>query len=90
MTHPELLEYGYGIHPGTETFLSMTPEMIHADHNIHKFDYHTRQCYLNDDRSLHYFKNYTFLNCFAECASNYTYEVRLTFRVRDKLLDFWL
>ena len=75
MTMPELLEYGFALSPGSENFISVTPEMIAADHSIHKFDYHLRQCYLNEDKELHFFKNYTFLNCFQECASNYTNEV---------------
>ena len=77
MTMPELLEYGFGVHPGTETFVSVKPEMIHADKDIQSFDYHKRQCYLNNDRELFFFKNYTFLNCFQECAANYTKEVGL-------------
>ena len=75
MTMPELLEFGFGIHPGMETFVSVMPEMTHALETIHKFSYHTRQCYLNDDRDLFFFKNYTFLNCFQECVSNYTQKV---------------
>ena len=77
MTMPELLEYGFGVHPGTETFVSVKPEMIHAEKAIQSFDYHKRQCYLNSDRELFFFKNYTFLNCFQECAANYTKEVCL-------------
>ena len=77
MTMPELLEYGFGVHPGTETFVSVKPEMIDAEEEIQSFDYHKRQCYLNSDRELFFFKNYTFLNCFQECAANYTNEVGL-------------
>ena len=77
MTMPELLEYGFAVSPGSENFISVTPEMIAADQSIHKFDYHIRQCYLDEDKNLHFFKNYTFLNCFQECASNYTKEVFL-------------
>ena len=77
MTMPELLEYGFALSPGSENFISVTPEVIAAEQSIHKFDYHIRQCYLNEDKDLHFFKNYTFLNCFQECASNYTKEVIL-------------
>ena len=75
MTMPELLEYGFGVHPGKETFVSVRPEMIRADEDIHTYDYHKRQCYLDSDRELFFFKNYTFLNCFQECAANYTKDV---------------
>ena len=77
MTMPELLEYGFGVHPGMETFVSVKPEMIHAEKEIQSFDYHKRQCYLDSDKELFFFKNYTFLNCFQECAANYTNEVGL-------------
>ena len=75
MTMPELLEYGFGVYPGMETYISVVPEMVVADEAIHKFDYLQRQCYLNEDRNLKFFKDYTFLNCFMECASNYTFNV---------------
>ena len=78
MTMPELLEYGFAVSPGSENFIAVTPEMIAADQSIHKFDYHLRQCYLNEDKELHFFKNYTFLNCFQECASNYTEKVNFS------------
>ena len=72
MAMPELLEFGFGVHPGMETFVDVIPEMVHALDTVSKFDYHTRQCYLNSDTELHFFKNYTFLNCFQECVANYT------------------
>lgn len=75
MAMPELIEYGYGVYPGMETYVSVVPEMVVVDKAIHKFDYHQRQCYLNEDKDLYFFRNYTFLNCFMECASNYTFEV---------------
>ena len=77
MTMPELLEYGFAVRPGSETFISVVPEAISAEASINKFDYHLRQCFLNEERDLHFFKNYTFLNCFQECAANYTKEVIL-------------
>ena len=72
MAMPELLEFGSGVHPGMETFVDIIPEMTHSLSTIHKFDYHMRQCYINSDKELHFFKNYTFLNCFQECVANYT------------------
>ena len=72
MAMPELLEFGFGVHPGMETFVDIIPEMTHSLDTIHKFDYHMRQCYINSDKELYFFKNYTFLNCFQECVANYT------------------
>ena len=97
MTMPELLEYGFGVHPGKETFVSVRPEMIHADEDIHTYDYHKRQCYLDEDRELFFFKNYTFLNCFQECAANYTKEVsllcilyKLQYEIRAAITALWM
>ena len=74
---PELVEFGFALKPGTESFFSVVPEMIHADEAIHKFSYHKRQCYLHGEKELQYFRHYSFLNCFLECASNFTFQVRL-------------
>ena len=70
-----MVEYGFAIDPGQELFLSVSPEMIHADHKIHGIQYDKRQCFLADEKSLEYYQHYTFLNCFMECASNYTFNV---------------
>jgi hypothetical protein len=41
MTMPELLEYGYAVHPGMETFLSVTPEGRRVSlNNIENHKYH--------------------------------------------------
>ena len=60
---------------GAETFIAMTPEAIRAKEAIYKFDYAKRQCYLESDRSLHFFRHYSFLNCYMECSSNVTFQV---------------
>ena len=72
---PEMIENGFAISPGTETFLAVTPEMIHADEAIHGISYEKRGCYLEDEKSLSYFRHYSFLNCFLECSSNFTADV---------------
>lgn len=73
---PELVEFGFAIAPGTESFISVDPSMIHADEAIHKFSYLKRQCYLEDEKELTYFRHYSFLNCFLECSTNFTFKVR--------------
>jgi amiloride-sensitive sodium channel len=71
-----MVEYGFAISPGAETFVAMIPEAIHADEAIHKFDYHKRQCYLQDEKYLQYYQHYSIINCFMECSVNYTLKVR--------------
>ncbi|XP_059083484.1 pickpocket protein 28-like [Tigriopus californicus] len=73
-TLPEMIEYGFAFEPGSETFLAVTPEMIHAEEQIHGISYIKRQCYLKGERRLKYLNHYTFLNCFMECASNFTFK----------------
>ena len=77
MTLPEMVEYGFAVHPGTETFLSVTPTNIIADENIHSLSKDKRQCYLKEEKHLAFFKHYTFLNCFMECSANYTFQVNM-------------
>ena len=75
---PELVEFGFALEPGTEAFIAVDPKVIHADDAIHKFSTEKRQCYLEGERELEYFRHYSFLNCFLECATNYTYNVSIT------------
>ena len=84
-TLPEMVEYGFAIDPGKEMFLSVSPEMIHADNKIHGIQYTKRQCFLANEKSLEYYQHYTFLNCFMECASNYTFNVKLILTSSFKL-----
>ncbi len=79
VTLPEMVEYGFAMRPGSENFLSVTPTAIHADEDIWSIPYDKRQCYLVNEKPLTYFKHYTFLNCYMECAANYTFEVSSDF-----------
>ena len=70
-----MVEYGFALHPGTEAFLSVSPTAIVADRAIHGMPREKRQCYLSKEKELAFFRHYTFLNCFMECAANFTFEV---------------
>ncbi len=76
---PEMIEYGFALSPGTEVFNSVSPKVIMADKSIHSLPMEKRGCYLSGERKLTYFKHYTFLNCFMECASNFSYLVSTLF-----------
>ncbi len=75
VTLPEMVEYGFALHPGTEAFLSVSPTAIVADRAIHGMPREKRQCYLSKEKELAFFRHYTFLNCFMECAANFTFKV---------------
>ena len=72
ITLPEMVEYGFAIRPGTEAFFAVDPTAIIADPDIHGIHYHKRQCYLAHEKPLTYFRHYSFLNCYMECAANFT------------------
>ncbi len=76
ITMPEMIEYGFVLPPGSEAFYAVSPEIIHADENIYKFSIDKRGCFLEGEKELAYFKHYSFLNCFMECTSNFTFQVR--------------
>ncbi len=78
ISKPEMVEYGFAVSPGAETFVAVSPEAIIGDEAIYKFDHQKRQCYLNSERQLRFFRHYSFLNCFRECATNHTFQVRCT------------
>ena len=76
ITQPEMVEYGFGLKPGSEAFLSVTPEVMQANEDIVPISIEKRQCYLEWERPLEYYKFYSYLNCVMECASNHTFKVR--------------
>ena len=76
-TSPEMKEYGFAIAPGTETFLSVRPDVIHSHEDIIDIGYNRRGCYVDEEKELRFYKYYAYLNCFLECTSNYTFDVGL-------------
>ena len=74
-TSPELVEYGFAIPPGTENFITIKADVLHSDEKIHDISYEKRGCYMDDEKELRFYKNYAYLNCFMECATNHTFDV---------------
>ena len=70
-----MVEHGFAISPGTESFFSVSPNVIHADEAIHGIHKDKRRCYLKDERELLFFRHYSVINCFLECVANYTFKV---------------
>ncbi|CAB4063054.1 ASICN [Lepeophtheirus salmonis] len=71
--HPEMVDFGFGLPPGSENFISLLPSYIHSNNDIHSLDYKVRQCFFEDEKSLMYFKHFTYLNCIIECITNQTF-----------------
>ena len=72
-----MVEYGFGLSPGTEAFLAITPEVMQANANIVPISVQKRLCYLEWERPLVYYRFYSYLNCVMECASNHTFNVSI-------------
>ena len=77
-TNPELVEYGFAISPGTENFMTIRADVLHSDENIEKISYIQRGCYMDGEKDLRFYRQYAYLNCFMECSSNHTFDVRYT------------
>ena len=78
-THPEVLEYGFAISPGTENFMPLKANMIEADDAIVNINSDTKACYLQSEKSLRFFTHFSYLNCIMECTANYTQKVMTDF-----------
>ena len=78
-TNPEMVEYGFAISPGTENHMTIKADMLQSNVNIDKISYLQRGCYMDEEKYLRFYQNYAYLNCFMECASNYTYHVSFMF-----------
>ena len=74
-TNPELVEFGFGISPGTENFMTIQPDMLYSHQSIEKLHHGIRSCYMGAEKYLRFYQNYAYLNCFMECASNHTFDV---------------
>jgi len=74
---PDMVEHGFAISPGSEAFFAVKPAYIHADAAIHTIGYEKRGCYIDGERKLAFYKHYTFINCYMECAANFTFQVIL-------------
>ena len=64
---PLLSQFGVGLQPGYEHFLSVTSSVV-SSHGIQALAPEDRNCYFSDEGSLQYYKSYTFSNCTFECS----------------------
>ena len=80
-TNPELVEFGFAIQPGTESFMALKAEVLHSLSSIQKIPYEKRACYMQGEKNLRYYNNYAYLNCYMECSANHTFHVSLYFTI---------
>lgn len=53
----------------------ITPNVITTDSDLKTFDWQDRECFLEDEKYLRFFKRYTLRNCQIECFSNSSADV---------------
>ena len=75
ISQPEMVDYGFALSPGEEAFVGISPEGMHSDEYVTKIPMDKRGCYTASERQLSFYHQYSLLNCYMECVSNYTSEV---------------
>ncbi len=59
----------------TESFVSISPESTYSTQEVFNLEPETRNCLKENEKSMDVFKQYSFVNCVAECRSALTYEL---------------
>jgi hypothetical protein len=59
-----------GLHKKRIFNILLTPKVVKADKSLESLDISIRNCYLDNERKLEYFKIYTQKNCELECLSH--------------------
>lgn len=69
---PSMAKHFVHVSMGKDVMISVKPKMITTSAGIAEYEPHQRQCYLNKDRPLKYFKIYSQSNCEQECLTDFT------------------
>ncbi|XP_005176880.1 pickpocket protein 11-like [Musca domestica] len=72
---PSLAKHFVHISMDKDVMIAVKPKMITTSSGIAEYPPHKRQCYLNKDRPLRYFKAYSQNNCELECLTNFTLQL---------------
>ncbi|XP_047522137.1 pickpocket protein 28-like [Pieris napi] len=70
---PRLSEQFFRAPLSKEVIVAVKPKMMTTSEGLRSYDPERRQCYLQNERYLNYFKIYTQSNCEMECLTNFTY-----------------
>lgn len=60
---------------GREIRILINPKIITIDDDLKNFHYEDRQCYLDGEKILRFYKKYSVKNCNVECYANFTFNV---------------
>lgn len=69
---PREIKKFFALSPNQASLYVIEPKMMLTHNDARKFRPHERQCFLNNEHKLRFFKHYTEANCALECLSNYT------------------
>lgn len=58
--------------PGQAVYSTVSPHLVRTTKSAQQYRSDIRQCLLNSERNLRFYKYYTKRNCEVECLSNYT------------------
>lgn len=70
---PRMKTNFFDLSPNTAAFYSIDPRSVTTSRKVREFSADKRSCYLNSERKLRFYRQYTRNNCLAECLSNYTF-----------------
>lgn len=69
---PQPSKHYFYVPQDMEVLVSVKPNMIETSDELKDYDPARKQCFLNSERKLRFFKIYTQRHCELECLSNYT------------------
>ncbi|XP_073848275.1 pickpocket protein 28-like [Musca autumnalis] len=69
---PSMAKHFVHVSMDKDVMIAVKTKMITTSSGIAEYKPHKRQCYLNKDRALRYFKAYSKNNCELECLTNFT------------------
>ncbi|KAJ3617445.1 hypothetical protein MTP99_007162 [Tenebrio molitor] len=69
---PQASRNYFRLSPDCSAIAAVMPTLIHTAPDVVRFNAANRNCYMELERPLKYFKKYTQDNCWLECLSNYT------------------
>ncbi|XP_028171112.1 pickpocket protein 28-like [Ostrinia furnacalis] len=70
---PQALTYHFTANLDQLTSLAVKVSIRTTSNNLKSYPVELRQCYFPEDRSLKFFRVYTYNNCKLECLTDYTY-----------------
>lgn len=72
---PQPSKHYFYVPQDMEVLVTVKPNMIETSKELQHYTPALKQCFLNSERKLKFFKIYTQRHCELECLSNYTFKI---------------